>query len=328
MKKTLIALAAIAAVGSASAQWTVGGKLDVGMVQVAGDSNPDQTATKNKDFRLVSGGWEASRIVLKGDTDLGSGLKGSAYLEGRVGDDLNTASFSGFGRQAFVSVAGSFGKIDAGTMWSPIDTAVYYADAMEYNGFTVMNNGFWNSDTGNGNAAGAVAGAIQYTSPEMSGITVQLMAAPNSGTADYQKYMSGGINYANGPLLINAAMQTYKTAASKTSTSTVIAAQYNMGAATLIGGYASNDTGTVTESGFNVGVKVPMGADYIAAAYSSYDRGTVAGGTMTGFGLNYIKPLGKTTLGYLGYKSVNAQKYDKKGTDTITTTGAGLRYNF
>jgi len=304
MKQTLIALAAIATVGSASAQFTVGGKLDVGMVK-----------SGTADAKLVSGGWEASRIVVKGDTDLGSGLKGSAHLEGRVADDLTTAAFSGFGRQAFVSVAGSFGKIDAGTMWSPVDTAVWYTDAMEYNGFTAMTNGFYNSDTGNGNAAGAVAGAIQYTSPEMSGVTVQLMAAPGGGTTAYQNYMSGGINYAAGPLLINAAMQTFKTAASATATATVGAVQYNMGAATLIGGYASNDTGAKKESGYNIGVKVPMGADYIAAAYSSYDAGA---GAKTGFGVNYIKAMGKTTIGYLGYSSV----------DSVNKTGAGLRYNF
>jgi len=303
MKKTLIALAAIAAVGSASAQFTVGGKLDVGYSKVG-----------SADGSVKSGVWETSRIVVKGDTDLGSGLKGSAYLEGGVGADLSTASFSGFGRQAFVSIGGSFGKIDAGAMWSPIDTAVYYADAMEYNGFSPMSNGFYNSDTGN-NGQANVAGAIQYTTPEMSGITVQLIAAPGGGTTAYQNYMGGGVNYAAGPLLINAAMQTFKTAASATATAIVGAVQYNMGAATLIGGYASNDTGTKKESGYNIGVKVPMGADYIAAAYSSYDAGA---GAKTGFGVNYIKAMGKTTIGYLGYSSV----------DSVNKTGAGLRYNF
>jgi predicted porin len=303
MKKTLIALAAIAAVGSASAQFTVGGKLDVGYSKVG-----------SADGSVKSGVWETSRLIVKGDTDLGSGLKGSAYLEGGVGADLSTASFSGFGRQAFVSIAGSFGKIDAGAMWSPIDTAVYYADAMEYNGFSPMSNGFYNSDTGN-NGQANVAGAIQYTTPDMSGITLQLIAAPGGGTTAYQNYMGGGVNYAAGPLLINAAIQTFKTAASATATATVGAVQYNMGVATLIGGYASNDTGTKKESGYNIGVKVPVGADYIAAAYSSYDAGA---GAKTGFGVNFIKAMGKSTIGYLGYSSV----------DSVNKTGAGLRYNF
>jgi len=305
MKKTLIALAAIAAVGSASAQFAVGGKLDVGYSKAG-----------SADASVKSGVWETSRLIVKGDTDLGSGLKGSAYLEGGIGGDLSTASFSGFGRQAFVSVAGSFGKIDAGSMWSPVDTAVWYADAMEYNGFSAMGTGFYNADTGN-NAQGNVSGSIQYTTPDMSGVTVQLIAAPGGGTTAYQNYMGGGVNYAKGPLNINVAMQTYKTAASATPTATVATVQYNMGAATLIGGYASNDTGTVKQSGFNVGVKVPMGADYIAASYSSYDNGGTTG-TLTGFGVNYIKAMGKTTVGYLGYKSVNS----------VNTTGGGLRYNF
>lgn len=304
MKKTLIALAAIAAVGSASAQFSVGGKLDVGM-----------SATGSANASVKSGVWETSRIVVKGATDLGSGLKGSAYLEGGVGGDLSTATFGGFGRQAFVSVSGSFGKIDAGSMWTPIDTAVWYADALELNGFTAAwSTGFGNADTGN-NAQGNAAGSIQYTTPEMSGVTVQLMAAPNGGDTAHQNYMSGGVNYAAGPLLINAAVQSYKTAASATSTATVGAVQYNMGVATLIGGYSSYDTGSVKQSGYNIGVKVPVGADYIAASYSSYDAGA---GSKTGFGVNYIKAMGKSTVGYVGYKSV----------DSVSTTGAGLRFNF
>jgi len=311
MKKTLIAFAAIAAVGSASAQFTVGGKLDVGVVK-----------SGSADAKVQTGGWEASRLIVKGDTDLGSGLKGSAYLEGGVTGDLSAMSFSGFGRQAFVSVAGSFGKIDAGSMWSPIDTAVWYADALEYNGFSAMGTGFYNADTGNNTAGYNAAGSIQYTTPEMSGVTVQLMYAPGTPTVPAGKkagtnYMSGGVNYAKGPLNINVAMQSFKTAASATATATVSTVQYNMGAATLIGGYASNDTGTVKESGYNIGVKVPMGADYIAAAYSSYDNGGTTG-TLTGFGVNYIKAMGKTTIGYLGYSSVNK----------VDTTGAGLRFNF
>ena len=76
MKKTLIALAAIAAVGAASAQVTVYGKLDVGV------SNTSAGGTV-----VGINGWENSRFGVKAAQDVGGGLKASVNLEGKLSTD-------------------------------------------------------------------------------------------------------------------------------------------------------------------------------------------------------------------------------------------------
>ena len=306
MKKTLVAIAAIAALGSASAQIAVSGKLDVGVV-----------GTGSAGAAVKSGVWETSRVVLQGNQDFTGGMKGGVYLEGGIGGDTSTASFSGFGRQAFVSLSGSFGKVDMGAFWTPIDTALWYSDAMEYNGFSTMYGGV---DTGNNTTQGNSAGAIQYTSPTAGGLTLQVVTAPNGGDAAHANYGGAGVNYANGPLLINAAFQSYKTATNSTSAGSVIALNYDLGSVKLFGGLTNNDDGAGTKvASTNFGVKVPMGADYVAAGATS-TKTTVGANdsTATGYGVNYIKAMNKATVLYVGYKSASS----------VSTTGAGLRFNF
>ena len=306
MKKTLVAIAAIAALGSASAQIAVSGKLDVGV-----------SGSGSNGASVKSGVWETSRVVLQGNQDFTGGMKGGVYLEGGLSDGTNNASnFSGFGRQAFVSLSGGFGKVDLGAFWTPIDTALWYSDAMEFNGFSTMYAGV---DTGN-NANGSSSGAIQYTSPTAGGLTLQVVTAPNGGDASHANYGGAGVNYANGPLLINAAFQSYKTATNSTSAGSVIALNYDLGTVKLFGGLTNNDDGLGTKTAStNVGVKVPMGADYVAAGATS-TKTSVAGNdsTASGYGVNYIKAMNKATVLYVGYKSANS----------VSTTGAGLRFNF
>lgn len=305
MKKTLIAIAAIAAMGAASAQVTVSGKLDVGV-----------SGTGSTGGSVKSGVWETSRLILKGDQEFIDGMKGSVYLEGGFGGDTSTTSFSGFGRQAFVSLSGGLGKVDLGSFWSPIDTALWYSDAMEYNGFRTMYDGI---DVGNNDQCN-VAGAIQYTSPTAGGFTVQAVTAPNGGNSTHQNYGGAGVTYAQGPLLINAAFQSYKTAGNGTSAGTVIALNYDFGPAKLFGGLTNNDTALGTQvTSVNVGVRIPFGADYVAAAATS-TKTSISGSdaTVSGYGVNYIKAMNKATVLYVGYKSK----------DSVSTTGAGLRFNF
>jgi predicted porin len=306
MKKTLVAIAAIAAMGAASAQVSLSGKLDIGA-----------SSTGSAGASVKSGVWETSRVVLKADQDFVGGMKGGVYLEGGIGGDTSTASFSGFGRQAFVSLSGGFGKVDLGAFFTPIDTALWYSDALEYNGFSTMYSAI---DTGNNTTQSNSAGAIQYTSPTAGGLTLQVVTTPNGGDVDHQSYGGAGVNYANGPLLINAAFQSYKTATNSTSAGSVIALNYNFGPAMLYGGLTNNDTGLGTKvASTNIGVKVPFGADYVAAAATSTKTTTNgADSTANGYGVNYIKAMNKATVLYVGYKSASS----------VSTTGAGLRFNF
>jgi len=311
MKKTLIALAAIAAVGAASAQVTVYGKLDVGV------SNTSAGGTV-----VGINGWENSRFGVKAAQDVGGGLKASVNLEGKISD--NVGKMTGFDRVATVGLSGGFGTLTMGTQWTPYDNATWTADALEYNGFTPFAGGFWNYDNGNTtNYYGNAKNSIQYVTPDMNGFQAIILTAPNvaaGGTTYNTSYSGIGLNYAKGPFVMNFATQSFNyTPAGATVNGWVLALNYNVGAANLYGGFNSNTDGALTETGYTFGVKVPMGKDSVSVGYAQDKQST--GGvdkTKGAWGAQYIKGLNKSTVAYFGIQSV----------DSVNKTGAGLRLDF
>ncbi len=320
MKKTLIALAAIAAVGAASAQVTIYGKLDVGV------SNTSAGGTV-----IGVNQWETSRLGLKAEQKEG-GLTFSANLEGKISNDAG--AFGGFDRVATVGVAGSYGAVTLGSQWTPFDNAVWTSDALEYNGFTPLKGlkAAWNYDLGNApNMYGNAVNSFQYATPVMSGFQGIVLVAPNasgafSGAKDYTGF---GLNYANGPLTINFATQAFSGTGTPTANSNVLSFQYNMGVATVTGGLVNSDKGSNTawgadgnagtDKGYILGVKYPMGADSVSVGFSG-NTNSVSGRekTINSWGAQYIMALSKPTVAYFGYQSV----------DSVGKTGAGIRYNF
>lgn len=108
MKKTLLALAAIAASSAAFAQSSVSlyGVVDASLESV----KADDTVT-----RVTSDNFASSRFGLKGTEDLGNGLKANFVLEASVKPDTGAADTTRFfGRQAWVGLAGGFGELRLG----------------------------------------------------------------------------------------------------------------------------------------------------------------------------------------------------------------------
>jgi predicted porin len=311
MKKTLIALAAIAAVGAASAQVTVYGKLDVG---VSNTSAGGTVVGVNQ--------WENSRFGIKAEQEVSKGLKAMVNLEGKLSTD--TGTMAGFDRVATVGLTGGFGTLTMGTQWTPYDNATWTADALEYNGFTPFAGGFWNYDNGNNTTYyGNAKNSIQYATPDMNGFQAIILTAPNvpvGGTTLYTSYSGIGLNYAKGPFVVNFATQSYNaTAAAPTVNTWVLALNYNVGAANLYGGFNSASDGPKTETGYTFGVKVPMGKDSVSVGYAN-DKKSVGGVDTTkgAWGAQYIKSLNAATVAYFGIQSV----------DSVNKTAAGLRINF
>ncbi|MDD2976628.1 porin [Aquabacterium sp.] len=110
MKKTLLALAAIAASSAAFAQSSVTlyGVVDASLESVKGDD----TVTRVSSDNLAS-----SRLGFKGTEDLGNGLKANFVLESNM--KMDTGENGGkavrfFDRAAWVGVAGGFGELRLG----------------------------------------------------------------------------------------------------------------------------------------------------------------------------------------------------------------------
>ena len=125
MKKSLIALAVVAASGAAMAQSSVTlyGVADAGIGKIkygSGGTTPGNDASNKVEFQsgsLMTNG--NSRIGVRGVEDLGGGLKAGFWLEGEIfGDDGNASGFN-FKRRSTVSLAGGFGEVRLGRDLTP-----------------------------------------------------------------------------------------------------------------------------------------------------------------------------------------------------------------
>jgi predicted porin len=136
MKKSLIALAVMAAAGAASAQSSVTlfGIVDATLAWGWGDG----TGSTNR-FQLTNSGYNSSRLGFRGTEDLGGGMSASFWLEaGLTNDDgrgaatntsntVATGAAAGqngsqgltFNRRSTVSLAGNWGELRLGRDYTP-----------------------------------------------------------------------------------------------------------------------------------------------------------------------------------------------------------------
>ena len=113
MKKTLIALAAVAASSAAFAQSSVTlyGSLDLSLESVKGDKSVT---------RVTSGNHTTSRFGVKGVEDLGGGLKAKFNLEAPINADTGEVKGNFWNRQAWLGLQGGFGELRLGRQDTPI----------------------------------------------------------------------------------------------------------------------------------------------------------------------------------------------------------------
>ncbi|HEY1101790.1 MAG TPA: porin [Burkholderiaceae bacterium] len=218
MKKSLVALAVMAAAGAAYAQSSVTlyGILDVGYTRNGG-SLASASGLSNSTNGL------GSRLGFRGVEDLGGGLKAGFVLETGVANDSGagninpstnnqTGSAVGgslqFGRLSYVNLAGRFGEIRLGRDVN----ASYYNDVLydPFGGLSVaagMNTAAGLRTIGTVNLLRS-SNAISYFLPSslLGGVTGQVMYAfgenaSNAGVSkDDGNYAGIRIGYAGGPL--------------------------------------------------------------------------------------------------------------------------------
>jgi len=133
MKKTLIALAGLAASGAAMAQSTLTlfGVADAGVSYYSVKSVYYNTPVaalppvvtpievKRSLTALSSGGNASSRVGFRGTEDLGGGLAASFWLESGFNQDTGANAIAAFGRRATVSLSGNFGEVRLGRDYVP-----------------------------------------------------------------------------------------------------------------------------------------------------------------------------------------------------------------
>lgn len=323
MKKSLIALAVLAASGAAMAQSSVTlyGLADIGVGSVKSTDTTGGITTSTRQSKVDSGGFYTSRLGFKGSEDLGGGLKAEFLLEGAIG--LDTGTFSGFNRQSWVGLSGGFGKVQLGKMWSPYDNTLFDANdtftssrASSYAVFAPYEDNAGNT--------------IYYTSPTFGGITGSLaytLGEDKTATNSASSITSMSLNYVAGPIVAGIAYQVEndKNPAAGTpftDLSTVLAAlgvptskvqytlingSYDLGAAKLIAGYnnvkfsSSSLASDVKSNAFNLGVEVPLSSSLVLGAgyaQNKYKSGGTDAAKVTGYSFAAKYALSKRTFVY------------------------------
>jgi len=334
MKKTLVAIAALAVVGAASAQSSVTlyGRIDA---SIGSDKTTlNGTTIADKGTLIRAGAHTGNRWGLKGSEDLGGGLKANFQLEQgfNVDDGSAADATKQFSRQSWVGLSGGFGSLQVGRQYDIIDVAYGKHDAFGSSGFSP--NAALAAGTG-GDIIVRQNNSVLYSTPSMGGLSGAVMWAPGEDKAVGVKAsnmygLSAG--YANGPIGLGAAWQSNKTNSFKAVTNYVLGGSYDFGAAKLYAQYAGTNNKPVNtkDNGYSLGVVIPLGAPSVTIGYGT-DKTKVAGTKsqdVTSFAVMAQYPLSKRTYVYAAYRALETDPTGPSNTTKNKKFGLGLVHNF
>ena len=342
MKKSLIALAVLAAAGTASAQSSVTlfGIVDATVQWVDNDGGPNVV-------RLTNSGYNSSRLGFRGTEDLGGGLSASFWLEaglsnddGQGGASSSNNQFSGtgsgtngrqgltFNRRSTVSLAGGWGELRLGRDYTPQFWNLTVFDPFGTNGIGTTQT--LNAISGSGGpqfpsfpTVVRASNSIGYFLPgNLGGFYGQYMHylgenpkdqvpnVPNDGTGDGFR-----VGWANGPFNVALGMSETKNHLTTALGPLVagqdakikqnnVGGQWDFGIAKLMGHYSWDSIGSIDGEGWLLGGLFPIGAGEIRAAYSQYEFDVAGSPKAKKFAVGYVHNLSKRTAIYTTYAQV------------------------
>lgn len=315
MKKTLVALAALAVVGAASAQSFV--KIS-GMVDATFQYGSGDVANK---YALGNSGLNSSELVFSSMEDLGGGLRAGFILSAGINNDNGTGSSlsmnnqasgnsaSGgliFNRRSYLQLMGNFGEFRAGRDYTP----VFWLEAI-YDPFGI--NGVGTSRAFQGGAAytGVVAvrasNSVGYITPSMGGFKVWLqgyMGENLDNTAAYHAGNGGSVlaTYDNGPVSVGLGYGATSTGAGTDTQVANLGGTYDFGVAKLNAYVQRNEaTNRPDIFGYLVGGSIPMGPGYFRASVSRSDNDTA---NTDQYAVGYVYNFSKLTQMYVTLATV------------------------
>ena len=355
MKKTLVALAALAATSAfAQSSVTISGLADLGYQSVNGPA-------KLGDYKGVAKDGTATTVLtIAGTEDLGGGLAANFKLQltpdfntGGGVAQVNTSAASvpaPTGQEAFVGLSSAnygslkLGRVntnalDAWGVGSVFGTAIgsgYSSNGNVFTRFSATAVSAYNT------APTRFNNSIRYESPSFSGLTASALYVPKiddntDGTKNRQGVTDLGLKYSNGPLNVAYATQkieqsgtvdvtvqnlgagTAILADGKSNKLSILSANYTIGAATVYGATwtEKQDTSTAVDtSGRMIGAKYVMGATTLMASMGSSNDKTSANVDKKIAGIGADYALSKRTALYARYDTRDANK--NSATDDAT----------
>lgn len=331
MKKllTIAIAAAVAAPMVASAETTLYGRVD--------------TALINTDSDTVSGDvWDvttnSSRIGLKGDEDLGNGLKAIFQYEFAAntseGGSYTGGAASLNNRLGYVGLTGGFGTVAIGRQWTPYYGSVDKTDIMNLNPSTGGIGGT-SVDAGSNSyylGLARTGNALAYVSPDFNGFSAKVAMIMNDSRTTAAADPSDGLDaynisldYNNGPLSVGFSYLDFDNAIAA-GDRWGLAGKYNFGNFAIIAQYedlddAPNTTNTGGDS-YGLAGQAFFGNNTVYAVYGEKDLDASATDLAT-WGIGVQHNFSKATRIYADYI-----QEEKSASVDASTFGIGLRHDF
>ena len=315
MKKSLIALAVLAASGAAMAQSSV---TLFGIVDTAVGYVDNANAAGDSVYGLSTSGNATSRLGFRGVEDLGGGLKAGFWLEGEIfGDDGNAAGFN-FTRRSTVSLMGGFGEVRMGRDLTPNYSKTISYDLFSQTGigqFMGWRDWATNSDVGTTVSTADASNVrssnmISYYTPNFGGLTAGLgYGFDEQTTGKAGRYVGGYVAYDNGPLslaasydqrdlLVNGLVAGSAVLDRDTFT---LGGSYNLNVVKLNAIVQQSKYKALGESekvnAYALGVSAPVGAGEVKLQYALYDNKLIESKAHQ-LSLGYVHNLSKRTAVY------------------------------
>ncbi len=365
MKKSLIALAALAATASfAQSSVTLSGLVDAGYQAI------DYKGAKVNG--VANNGSATSTIQISGSEDLGGGLKANFKLNSDFDVTRNTVNqgivsttnggttnSTWLNSEKKVGVSGGFGNVEFGVINN------YSLSAFGVgNNFGTAVGGGWRAVTMTDSFGGAASAprfenTVAYSTPTFSGFTATVRTGKKQTKAadagvynttqfnyDAVGFTEYGVAYNNGPLNVALAVQEQDgvnvagAAANTKGKLTTLGANYAIGAAKVFALYQTNkyDNNGKDTNFMSGGVDYAMGAITLKALYGVHKNDLATGdkkSNILGLGADYA--LSKRTALYARYENINdkagfvanpSNLAAVAGETTRTRTALGVRHSF
>jgi predicted porin len=317
MKKSLIALAVMAAAGAASAQSSVTlfGIVDATFAYGKG------SATKR--YQLTNSGYNSSRLGFRGTEDLGGGMSASFWLEAGVNNDNGTGAASNtnnqasggalagmngsqgltFNRRSTVSLAGGWGELRLGRDYTPQFWNLTVFDPFGTNGVGTTQT--LNSIITGVTAVRASNSYGYFLPPNLGGFygQIQYYMGENPANSPTDKDGTGlgaRVGFASGLFNVALALSRTEYAAGDVKQAN-IGGHWDFGMAKLQGQITRDENGIVEGRGWLLGGLIPVGAGEIRVAFSQYTTDLGLGGAdpkSRKIALGYVHNLSKRTAVY------------------------------
>jgi predicted porin len=317
IKKILPAAILAAFAGAAQAQTTLYGLVDMsyGQNKFVGDTTADFHSGADDGS---SQGNSTTRFGIKGNMDVGSGIKAKFQLESNgINSDGGVNGPNFFNRQMWLGFAGGFGEVRLGrndnvpyqVMSGLFDFngASNGASAQAYTGV-----GVWNPTNGRQSRL------LSYSTPTMSGVTAHVGFQPSeNGVFGSKDNFSGAVTYVAGDLAVGVSGATKLVDGGEDYSS--IAGSYDFKAVKVMAGYA--DSGSQNR-GYVLGVNVPLAGNNIGFHYTENMEGNEARGAEVWIN----REIFKNTYAYGEYLNVETSGPAPK--DVTESFSVGVIYVF